>query len=228
MVHISFEPLNHTFVWNGVNWTYCVRFVEAFFFSSVKMETICEQSSANDFFNLKLGTLPFQEELAAQNRHSAKKKFNKSFPPKIKSKGNVWVWYSCLGFSNQYFAAYLVENLFLLSSRIRIPLFSIRLKLSKEIFYFHVLFLESKIQIKTLKHHWRFCYNAKLKEVIHARNVRIKNESNEWAHFFQHFPKTTNETFWTPLLFDSVSKLNFAEFSEFCNGYIISQTYWVI
>lgn len=50
------------------------------------METICEQSSANDFFNLKLGTLPSQQELAAQNRHSAKKNSTNHFHQKLNPK----------------------------------------------------------------------------------------------------------------------------------------------
>lgn len=76
------RPSDGTYFIRAFKSHFCVKWSElnilrkvrrSIFFSSVKMETICEQSSANDFFNLKLGTLPFQEELAAQNRHSAKK-----------------------------------------------------------------------------------------------------------------------------------------------------------
>lgn len=50
------------------------------------METICEQSSADDFFNLKLGTLSSQQEFAALNRHSAKKNSTNHFHQKLNPK----------------------------------------------------------------------------------------------------------------------------------------------
>lgn len=64
-------------------------------------------------------------------------------------------------------------------------------------FFFHVVFLESKIEIKTLKHQWNFVYNAEWKKMLFLgkKSVRIKNESDEWAHFFAFLSKDNKWNF---------------------------------